>query len=134
MKPNQILFTAAIFGAVAVILGAFTAHFLKENLDEKHLEIFKVGVSYQFYHVPALLACGILGKLNYNSKFLGYAAICFIVGTLFFSGSLYLLAIRDIAGLSSLAPILGPITPIGGVFFIIGWVFLAISNLNFSNK
>ena len=117
---------ASVYGALAVILGAFGAHALKEKLDAYHLEIFNKGVQYQFYHVIALFAVVILST-KLQSKTLDFAGWFFTIGILFFSGSLYLLATRSLTGLNSLTPILGPITPIGGLCFVIGWVLLAVS-------
>lgn len=117
---------ASVYGALAVILGAFGAHALKEKLDAYQLEIFNKGVQYQFYHVMALFAVVILST-KIQSKSLDFAGWFFTVGILFFSGSLYLLATRSLTSLDSITPILGPITPLGGLCFIIGWVLLAVS-------
>jgi uncharacterized membrane protein YgdD (TMEM256/DUF423 family) len=117
---------AASYGALAVILGAFGAHALKEKLDAYQLEIFNKGVQYQFYHVVALFAVVLLST-KIQSKSLDFAGWFFSIGILFFSGSLYLLATRSLLGLDSITPIIGPITPIGGLCFIIGWVLLAFS-------
>jgi len=117
---------AAVYGALAVILGAFGAHALREKLDTYHLDIFNKGVQYQFYHVVALFAVVLLST-KIQTKSLDFAGWFFIVGILFFSGSLYLLATRSLTGLDSLTSIIGPITPIGGLCFIIGWFLLAFS-------
>jgi uncharacterized membrane protein YgdD (TMEM256/DUF423 family) len=117
---------AASYGALAVILGAFGAHALKEKLDAYQLEIFNKGVQYQFYHVVALFAVVLLST-KISSKSLDFAGWFFTIGILFFSGSLYLLATRSLLGIESITPIIGPITPIGGLCFIIGWILLAIS-------
>lgn len=117
---------AASYGALAVILGAFGAHALKEKLDAYQLEIFNKGVQYQFYHVAALFAVVLLST-KIQSKSLDFAGWFFTIGILFFSGSLYLLATRSLLGIDSITPIIGPITPIGGLCFIIGWILLAIS-------
>jgi uncharacterized membrane protein YgdD (TMEM256/DUF423 family) len=117
---------ASVYGALAVILGAFGAHALKEKLDTVQVEIFNKGVQYQFYHVMALFAIVILST-KMQSKTLDFAGWFFTIGILFFSGSLYLLATRSLTGLDSLTPVLGPITPMGGLCFIIGWVLLAVS-------
>ncbi len=117
---------AASYGALAVILGAFGAHALKEKLDAYQLEIFNKGVQYQFYHVVALFAVVLLST-KISSKSLDFAGWFFTIGILFFSGSLYLLATRSLLGIDSITPIIGPITPIGGLCFIIGWILLAIS-------
>jgi uncharacterized membrane protein YgdD (TMEM256/DUF423 family) len=119
---------AAFYGATAVITGAFGAHALKEKLDVFQLQVFEKGVQYQFYHVAALLAVFLLGTKIQNS-WLNIAGWFFTFGILFFSGSLYLLATRDLMGTAGLTPILGPITPIGGLCFIIGWVCLFTSIL-----
>jgi len=114
---------ATIYGALAVALGAFAAHGLKSKLDTYQLEIFNKGVQYQFYHVFALLIVTILAN-KMSSSTIVYAGWSFSIGILFFSGSLYLLATRHLLGLESITPILGPITPLGGLCFIVGWIFL----------
>ena len=110
---------AAIYGALAVTLGAFGAHALKEKLDTYQLEIYNKGVQYQFYHVAALLAVAFLAD-KIQPKTLTFAGWFFSAGILFFSGSLYLLATRSLTGLDSITPIIGPITPLGGLCFLIG--------------
>ena len=117
---------AAVYGALAVILGAFGAHALKEKLDTYQLEIFNKGVQYQFYHVIALFAVVFLAD-KIQPKTLTFAGWFFSVGILFFSGSLYLLATRSLMGTDALTPILGPVTPLGGLCFIIGWILLLVS-------
>jgi len=115
---------AALLGAFSVILGAFAAHSLKEYLDPKDIEIFQTGVRYQFYHTFAILSLGIICT-KYPQQFFKYSGIAFLAGIICFSGSLYLLAARFALGIESWTWI-GPITPIGGLFFILGWVFLFI--------
>ena len=117
---------AALYGVLAVILGAFGAHALKEKLDAYQLEIFNKGVQYQFYHVIALFAVVFLAE-KIQPKTLTFAGWFFSVGILFFSGSLYLLATRSLMGTDALTPILGPVTPLGGLCFIIGWILLLVS-------
>ena len=123
MKTHQnILTTAAVFGAVAVIIGAFGAHGLKGKIAAEALVSFDTGVKYQFYHVFALLATGSFFAQN-PSKYLSYAAWFFTIGIILFSGSIYFLSTREIHGLQSM--LIGIVTPIGGVFFIGGWALLA---------
>jgi uncharacterized membrane protein YgdD (TMEM256/DUF423 family) len=112
---------AAISGAFCVALGAFGAHSLKESLSPEQLQVFETGVRYQFYHTFAILACGLLASMM-NTVF---AARMFLAGIIGFSGSLYLLSTRTLTGLESWTW-LGPITPLGGLCFIIGWIFLFI--------
>lgn len=119
---KRILFTASVFGLLAVILGAFGAHGLKASLTDTQLETWKTGVDYQFYHSLALL---FLSLIPAGNKFAKTAFYAFTIGIIFFSGSIYLLSTRSITGIQW--PFLGPITPIGGLFFIIGWISLLIS-------
>ena len=117
--------TGAIFGLLSVVFGAFGAHALKSLVSPERVEIFQTGVRYQFYHTFALLAVGLI-MLHLVNGTLRNAAKCFIVGTICFSGSLYLLALRDLLGLGGITSILGPITPIGGMILIIGWALFFI--------
>ena len=119
MKNQNIIFTGAIFMALAVSLGAFGAHALKKVLSPEMLTIYHTGVEYQFYHALGLLIVGLTG-LHIQSKYLSWAGIFLTVGIILFSGSLYALALTGIKGL-------GAITPLGGVSFIAGWIFLAVA-------
>lgn len=114
-------------GALAVILGAFGAHKLKELVPPETVSTFQTGVTYQFYHVFALLATGILFAQLPGSQ-LEWAGRCFIIGILLFSGSLYLMTILKMTGNVGLKGI-GILTPIGGVFFIAGWICLLLGLL-----
>ena len=113
--------TGAIAGALAVILGAFAAHGLKNVLLPAHLQIFETAVKYQFYHVFALLAVGIIYK-DFENKYLLLAGRLFLAGIVLFSGSLYFLTYVKYAEL----PLnwLGAVTPFGGAAFVAGWMLL----------
>lgn len=113
-----------LFCLFGVILGAFGAHLLKQHLSPEHLTTFETGVRYQFYHGFALLLLSVL-LYKRKTKIMLYAGWFFIVGTLFFSGSIYLLATQEITKIST--SILGPITPLGGLLLITGWTLLLIS-------
>lgn len=115
---------AAILGALAVALGAFGAHALKKHASEYAIGIFETGVRYQFYHVVALLAVGILYK-DFGNRWMNYAGWSFIIGMLLFSGSLYLLTYVKMIDKPSLNW-LGAITPLGGLAFIAGWICMFI--------
>jgi len=119
--------TAAILGALAVALGAFGAHALKKMVPPETVTTFETGVRYQFYHVFALLAVAILFG-SFPGKNLQYAGICFIIGIILFSGSLYILTALKAANTVGLRGI-GAVTPIGGVYFIVGWIFLFVGVL-----
>lgn len=125
MRKNYII-AAAIFGGLAVAFGAFGAHGLESiTKDEKILHGFQTGVQYQMYHALALLAIATLVD-NFSSKMLSYAASCFIIGIILFSGSLYILTFLKIQE-SAAIKLVGPITPAGGLFFIAGWLFLLVA-------
>lgn len=121
---KQIIITAAVMGTLAVMLGAFGAHGLRAYLQPQQIEIWNKGVQYQFYHVFALLFLATLALPKSNLIFASYW--CFTFGIVFFSGSLYLLSCREVLKWDWLK-ILGPITPVGGLLFIAGWVMLALS-------
>lgn len=114
--------TACLIGALSVAMGAFGAHALKGHLPENAVNIFETGVRYQFYHVFALLATGILYQ-NFPNTFIKWAGILFILGIVIFSGSLYLLTIIKGTALIGYDWV-GAITPLGGLSFILGWIFL----------
>jgi uncharacterized membrane protein YgdD (TMEM256/DUF423 family) len=124
---KSFLVWAAVLGALAVILGAFGAHKLKELVPPETVSTFQTGVTYQFYHVFALLATGILFAQLPGSQ-LEWAGRCFIIGILLFSGSLYLMTVLKMTGNVGLKGI-GILTPIGGVFFIAGWSCLLLGIL-----
>jgi uncharacterized membrane protein YgdD (TMEM256/DUF423 family) len=119
MLAQRFLFIASVFGALAVILGAFGAHGLEKTVDAKMLQRFHTGVEYQFYHTLALLVVGLLAQHS-PQRYLYYAGYAFMAGILLFSGSLYLYVLSGVTAIAM-------ITPIGGSAFIIGWVCLALA-------
>jgi uncharacterized membrane protein YgdD (TMEM256/DUF423 family) len=121
---NKIFLVAAsLLAAIAVISGAFAAHALKEKITPEQVQTFETAVRYQFYHVMALLAAGMLYK-EFHNKFIKWSGYLFIAGIFLFSGSLYVLSLAN-----SLKAV-GIITPFGGACFIAGWIFLAIGLTN----
>ncbi len=119
-KSIHFLKFAAILGAASVILGAFGAHALRDRLSPEALATFQTGVTYQFYHALALFILGTLGLKTSEGVWFRRSGSCFIAGTGIFSGSLYLLVFTGMKWF-------GAITPIGGVLFIVGWIFLALA-------
>ena len=111
---------AAVLGALGVTLGAFGAHGLKAKLDPYSLDIYHTAVTYQMYHVLALLAVGLLDVVGRGGTALNLAGWSFTVGILIFSGTLYALSVTGIKWL-------GAFTPIGGLFLILGWIALAVA-------
>lgn len=126
---KNILSIAGILGVTAVILGAFGAHYLKNKLAFDQLQVFETGVRYQMYHALALLFLSALSE-KLSLKYLNYTFYCFLIGTLLFSGSIYLLSCRTLLGIESWVTILGPITPLGGFILITGWIFIFISGIS----
>jgi uncharacterized membrane protein YgdD (TMEM256/DUF423 family) len=114
--------TAALLGALSVAIGAFAAHQLKGSISGFALEIFETAVKYQFYHVFALLAAGILFR-EFPNKLMLWSGRLFIAGIILFSGSLYFLAAIKAAVLPGYNWT-GAITPFGGLCFIAGWICL----------
>ncbi len=113
------LIAGSILGALAVMIGAFGAHALKNLLASSgRLETFETAVKYQFYHALTLMLLGIL-MLSFKHNYYNYAGYSFMIGTIIFSGSLYILCLSGITKF-------GAITPIGGVFMIVGWLFLLL--------
>lgn len=111
------LLVAAVAGFLAVGLGAFAAHGLRDVLSAEYLTVFQTGVHYQMVHALALLAVGMLLQKS-PARSLRIAAWSFTLGILLFSGSLYALTLSGVRSL-------GMITPFGGVAFLIGWASLA---------
>ena len=123
------LTAGTICAAIAVALGAFGAHGLKKIADPATIDIWNKGITYQFYHSFALLAAGILFA-TFPFSATKWAAYLFIIGIVLFSGSLYLLtALKINAPDSGLMKVVGPITPLGGLAFIAGWICLLIAIL-----
>lgn len=122
---SNFIIMAAFLGALAVILGAFGAHGLKDKVSAESLQVFEVGVRYQMYHVFALALTGLLFLFG-NQHRLKWAGRLFIAGIILFSGSLYVLTFAIGAGNPALLKI-GIITPLGGICLIAGWLLLALA-------
>ncbi|MCF6306741.1 MAG: DUF423 domain-containing protein [Flavobacteriaceae bacterium] len=118
---KKIIATASILGAITIAIGAFGAHGLKELIDAKSLATFETGVRYQMYHVFALLIVGFASVIPSTTQ--KWVALFFMIGIIFFSGSIYLLSLNELFVFD--AKSIGFITPIGGLFFIMGWLRLA---------
>ncbi|XMO87278.1 DUF423 domain-containing protein [Algibacter sp. AS12] len=122
MTQHIILATGAIFGMLSVIFGAFGAHALKKILSSEQLQSFEVGVKYQMYHAIVLLALGL------NPEYTTSAIhVCFTLGIILFSFSIYGLILSEAKGKKM--RFLGPITPIGGLLLVTGWLLLLLNVL-----
>jgi uncharacterized membrane protein YgdD (TMEM256/DUF423 family) len=107
----------ALSGFLAVLAGAFGAHALRSRLDPAHLQIFETAARYQLIHALALVLVSVLPSRSASGA-LRWSGGLFLAGTVLFSGSLYALALTGL-------PMLGAITPLGGVCFLLGWLALA---------
>lgn len=125
---KNIVVTSAVLAAVTIAIGAFGAHGLKQLVTADALATFETGVRYQMYHVLALLVVGFADKLPSTTKKWVFRFFCF--GILLFSGSIYMLALKEQLPFS--VSFLGPVTPVGGFLFILGWVRLAYGLLTFN--
>lgn len=138
--PRKIVSIGILLAMISVALGAFGAHALKSIVSQDHVALFETGVRYQFLHAFALITLSLyagLNKLGHNhpgqikegqnnddtafSKGYTWAANFFIAGVFLFSGSLYFLTFRDFFP-SPMIALIGPITPLGGICFIAGWM------------
>ena len=115
---GSIIGAGAVFAAIAVALGAFGAHGLKDRLTQDMMDIYQTAVQYQFYHAFALILLGLMVAQRGEGAGSATAAWAFALGILFFSGSLYVLVLTGTKWL-------GAITPIGGVAFLVGWAMFA---------
>ena len=119
---NWIIFIA-VLAAITVILGAIGAHTLRNTLSEVQLNSFATGVRYQYYHIFAMLFAVLLSKqFDVNLK---VPLWLFTIGTLLFSGSIFLLSTIPVHGMEGVRA-LGPVTPVGGLILVAGWLSLAI--------
>ena len=116
------LIVGALLALLAVAAGAFGAHGLRAMVSERSLAVFQTGVSYQMTHSIALVLIALLAMQHLSRRLLGLAAGFFLAGILMFSGSLYVLVLTDIRWV-------GPITPVGGVCFLLGWGLLAAAGV-----
>lgn len=127
LKPSEMvirwaLVMGAVAGLLAVMAGAFGAHGLRHVVSERGLEVFQTAVNYQMYHALILVAASLMPALGLSRRLLCIACGFWLAGIVLFSGSLYLLVLSGHHWL-------GPVTPIGGVCFMIGWALLVAAAL-----
>lgn len=115
-----LLLLASLSGFTGVALGAFAAHGLRGKLSENMLNVFQTGVSYQLWHTMALIGVALLLLRSPDSTLLKATGVLFALGIVLFSGSLYLLTLSGIGKL-------GMITPLGGVLWLVAWLFLGLA-------
>lgn len=111
------ILVGAFFALTAVMAGAFGAHGLRNLVSERSLDVFQTAVTYQMYHAIALVLVALLAGFGLSRRLLGWAAGFYVAGIGLFSGSLYTLVLTNVSWV-------GPITPVGGLCFMIGWALL----------
>ncbi|QED37242.1 DUF423 domain-containing protein [Antarcticibacterium arcticum] len=127
MKELLLTF-GGIYGMLAVIFGAFGAHALKGTLDPDQLKSFETGVKYQMYHALLLIILGITFPfLDTSQVIMGW---CFITGIFLFSFSIYGLVLSSSRGKK--LKILGPVTPLGGLLLVAGWIFFTVNAVKYA--
>lgn len=123
MSSKSLLISGSLLMALAVGFGAFGAHIVQDMLTAERFEVYQTAVQYHFYHALGLLILGAVSLQITDSKWLHRSGYALLTGIIIFPGSLYILTLTDTGWL-------GMITPIGGVAFILGWIFLAIGVKN----
>ncbi|MEG0916259.1 MAG: DUF423 domain-containing protein [Myroides sp.] len=123
---NIFITTGAVFGALGIIFGAFGAHALKKIFSEDQLKNFETGVKYQMYHALLLVIIGF--NIQHITSYENLLFYSLTFGILLFSFSIYGLCISS--ALNKKLKILGPITPIGGLLLLLGWVVLILNSIN----
>jgi uncharacterized membrane protein YgdD (TMEM256/DUF423 family) len=116
----------AFLMAAAIVLGALGAHALEKQISANLLESYKTGVAYHLFHALALIVVGLLNRIENGTKY-SLSGWLFALGIFCFSGSIYVLSTREISGWE--VSFLGPVTPLGGLLFIAGWIVLGIKAL-----
>jgi uncharacterized membrane protein YgdD (TMEM256/DUF423 family) len=126
MNGNKLLVIGGAFMLISIVLGAMAAHALAKILPEADLNSFKTGVNYLNYQALGILLLALIQKqFQFQLK---WAAWLIIAGTLLFSGSIFLLVMFKQSGVAVATKILGPITPIGGLLMILGWLLFCIES------
>jgi uncharacterized membrane protein YgdD (TMEM256/DUF423 family) len=116
------VFFSGLLGITGVGAGAFGAHYLRTRLDSRSLESFQTAVHYQMMHAIVLLAVSLLLQ-RIASGWFATGLVFFVVGTFLFSGSIYLLVLRKMV-------VLGPVTPVGGLFLMLGWFCILAGSIS----
>lgn len=132
MIVKQALIKSGILGIIAITLGALGAHALKNYLTVDQLASFNTGVRYQIYHTLLIILLAVIAN-KHPLKYFRIASLFVFWGVILFSGSIYVLTLKNIFNLNWLS-IVGPITPIGGLLMIIGWVYVLLGGLKIKQQ
>lgn len=124
---NRLIAIASLLGGFGVVVGAFGAHFLKSRLEATDLATIKTGVLYLFIHVIVTLIVCVIARTGAPTKWLRLAGVSFVLGIIMFSGSLFIIGTASLTGFP--VSTIGFITPIGGLFFITGWIAMTVNGV-----
>lgn len=133
MNRNKNIQLGILVLFLAIALGAFGAHGIKNLVGPDQVASYNTGIRYQFYHGFAILIAVWLSEQWLNPVWCKRAIWCFGLGIILFSGSIYLLSLREVFGIEHWK-FLGPMTPIGGLFFLLGWALLFIGTFGKSRE
>lgn len=128
---KTLILIGCILAGLSVALGAMAAHWLKANISIDNLNNFDTAVRYQMYHALAILFMAALPD-KFQIKLFHLAWRAFLIGAILFSGSIYLLATRELTGFQ--LSWIGPLTPIGGILFLTGWILLLFTTIRVMGK
>lgn len=128
---KRFLITVGIMGALCVLLGAVGSHFLDGNIPEKHMKMFEIANQFLMFHTLALLALTFMNRYVKRS-YLNITYYMFLIGTIIFSGTLFLASLKEVTGFGIGA--LGKLTPLGGLLLIIGWLTIIVSGMSYQHK
>lgn len=127
-QNRKIVFTACLLGGFAVMFGAFGAHGLKDLVTAESVASFQTGTRYMLLHAVVLLIFGLSGDQIFSSTQKSVLYVLWLIGILFFSGSIFLLVLNNVWQWEFIR-FLGPLTPLGGALLIIGWFYAGWSSL-----
>lgn len=128
---KRFLITVGLMGAAGVILGAFGAHILSGNIPQEDLDLYDVANEYLMIHALALLGLAFMNRYVSRS-YLNIIYYLFVVGTILFSGTLYISSLKELTGFSLGG--LSRLTPIGGLLLVAGWITIFMSEINYKHK
>jgi len=131
-KFKILILIASVLGMLAVVMGAFGSHLLREKLSEDSLRAYQTGVAYHFYHTFAIFCTALLYRI-YRIKGLFFICLFFLGGICLFSGSLYLLSTKSLTGLPD-SKLLGLLTPLGGLALIGSWAAIFFTVIQIKTK
>lgn len=128
---KRFLITVGLMGALAVILGAFGTHILRDNIPQQDLDLFNVANEYLMFHALALLGLAFMNRYVSRS-YLNIIYYLFVIGVILFSGTIFISSLKELSGFSIGS--LNKLTPLGGLLLVSGWITVLLSGINYKHK